>query len=68
MRKNVFGASMGIERAIAVASDPTKNPADIAVFSISCKSNYLVAQNIVIDGGFIESVQEKTSGRPVTNG
>lgn len=48
--------------------DPTEDLAGVIEFLIQSRSTYLVGQNIVVDGGLIDSIQAKIAGRPATKG
>ncbi|WP_340149125.1 SDR family oxidoreductase [uncultured Sneathiella sp.] len=48
--------------------DPEEDLAGIIEFLLTSGSTYMVGQNIVVDGGLIESIQAKIAGRPATKG
>ena len=48
--------------------DPADDLAGVIEFLIQSRSTYLCGQNIVVDGGLIDSIQAKIAGRPATKG
>ncbi|MDF2367125.1 SDR family NAD(P)-dependent oxidoreductase [Sneathiella sp.] len=48
--------------------DPAEDLAGVIEFLIQSRSTYMVGQNIVVDGGLIDSIQAKIAGRPATKG
>ncbi len=48
--------------------DPAEDLAGVIEFLLTSGSTYMVGQNIVVDGGLIESIQAKIAGRPATKG
>ena len=48
--------------------DAAEDLAGIIEFLLTSGSTYMVGQNIVVDGGLIESIQAKIAGRPATKG
>ena len=48
--------------------DPAEDLAGVIEFLVQSGSTYMVGQNIVVDGGLIESIQAKIAGRPATKG
>ncbi len=48
--------------------DPVEDLAGVVEFLLCSQSNYLSGQNIVVDGGLIDSIQSNIAGRPATKG
>ena len=46
--------------------DPADDLAGVIEFLIQSRSPYLCGQNLVVDGGLIDSIQAKIAGRPAT--
>lgn len=48
--------------------DPEEDLAGVVEFLLGSQSNYLSGQNIVVDGGLMDSIQGNIAGRPATKG